>query len=106
MALLMWLGELITERGVGNGMSILIFAGIIAAMPGELSTLYRTVMARQPAYLVLIIAAAIAIVVAVVYIEQGERRIPVPVSYTHLRAHETDSYLVCRLLLEKKKNSA
>jgi len=77
MALLMWLGELITERGVGNGMSILIFAGIIAAMPGELSTLYRTVMARQPAYLVLIIAAAIAIVVAVVYIEQGERRIPV-----------------------------
>jgi len=77
MALLMWLGELITDRGVGNGMSILIFAGIIAALPGELSTLYRTVMARQPAYLVLIIAAAIAIVVAVVYIEQGERRIPV-----------------------------
>ena len=77
MALLMWLGELITDRGVGNGMSILIFSGIIAALPGELSTLYRTVMARQPVYLVLIIAAALAIIVGVVYIEQGERRIPV-----------------------------
>jgi preprotein translocase subunit SecY len=77
MALLMWLGELITDRGVGNGMSILIFAGIIAALPGELSNLVRTVMAKQPALLVLIAAAALAIIAGVVYIEQGERRIPV-----------------------------
>lgn len=77
MALLMWLGELITDRGVGNGMSILIFAGIIAALPGELSNLVRTVMAKQPALLVLIAGAALAIIAGVVYIEQGERRIPV-----------------------------
>ena len=77
MALLMWLGELITDRGVGNGMSILIFAGIIAALPAELSNLVRTIMSRQPALLVLVGAAALLIIAGVVYIEQGERRIPV-----------------------------
>lgn len=77
MALLMWLGELITDRGVGNGMSILIFGGIIAALPAELSSMVRTIMARQPALLVLVGAAALAIIAGVVYIEQGERRIPV-----------------------------
>lgn len=77
MALLMWLGELITDRGVGNGMSILIFGGIIAALPSELSGMVRTIMARQPALLVLVGAAALAIIAGVVYIEQGERRIPV-----------------------------
>jgi preprotein translocase subunit SecY len=77
MALLMWFGELITDRGVGNGMSILIFAGIIAALPAELSNMYRTIMAKQPALLVLIAGAALLIIAGVVYIEQGERRIPV-----------------------------
>jgi len=77
MALLMWFGELITDRGVGNGMSILIFAGIIAALPTELSNMYRTIMAKQPALLVVVIIAALAIIAGVVYIEQGERRIPV-----------------------------
>jgi preprotein translocase subunit SecY len=77
MALLMWLGELITDRGVGNGMSILIFAGIIAALPAELSNMYRTIMAQQPALLILVAAAALLIIAGVVYIEQGERRIPV-----------------------------
>jgi preprotein translocase subunit SecY len=77
MALLMWLGELITDRGVGNGMSILIFAGIIAALPAELTDMYKTIMSRQPALLILVAAAGLAIVAGVVYIEQGERRIPV-----------------------------
>lgn len=77
MALLMWLGELITDRGVGNGMSILIFAGIIAGLPAELSNMYRTIMSRQPALLAVVAAAALAIIAGVVYIEQGERRIPV-----------------------------
>jgi preprotein translocase subunit SecY len=77
MALLMWFGELITDRGVGNGMSILIFTSIISAMPTELNNLVKTVMQRQPALLVVLIVLAIAIVVGVVYVEQGERRIPV-----------------------------
>ncbi len=77
MALLMWFGELITDRGVGNGMSILIFASIISAMPTEINALVKTIMQRQPALLVVLVVVALAIVVGVVYIEQGERRIPV-----------------------------
>ena len=77
MALLMWFGELITDRGVGNGMSILIFASIISAMPTEINSLVKTVMQRQPALLVVLVVVALAIIVGVVYIEQGERRIPV-----------------------------
>lgn len=77
MALLMWFGELITDRGVGNGMSILIFASIIASMPAEITSLVKTVSQRQPALLPVLLAVALGIIVGVVYIEQGERRIPV-----------------------------
>lgn len=77
MALLMWLGELITERGIGNGMSILIFAGIIATMPTEGMNMIRAVYMRNPALLGVVAVAAIAIIVGVVYMERGERRIPV-----------------------------
>jgi preprotein translocase subunit SecY len=77
MALLMWLGELITDRGVGNGMSILIFASIISSMPTEINSLVKTIMQRQPALLLVLVVVALAIIVGVVYIEQGERRIPV-----------------------------
>jgi len=77
MALLMWFGELITERGVGNGMSILIFAAIIAALPAELSNMARTIMVRQSALLAPVACAGLAVIAGVIYIEQGERRIPV-----------------------------
>jgi preprotein translocase subunit SecY len=77
MALLMWFGELITDRGVGNGMSILIFVSIIASMPTEINSLVKTVMQRQPVLLVVLAVVALGVVVGVVYIEQGERRIPV-----------------------------
>ncbi len=77
MALLMWFGELITDRGVGNGMSILIFASIIASLPTEVTALVKTVYQRQPVLLAVLVVLALAIIVGVVYIEQGERRIPV-----------------------------
>ena len=77
MALLMWLGELITERGVGNGMSILIFAGIISVMPTEGKNMVTLAYQRNPVWVVVIAIAALVIVVGVVYMEQGERRIPV-----------------------------
>lgn len=77
MALLMWLGELITDRGVGNGMSILIFSSIIASLPSEITTLVKTVSQQQPILLVVLVVLALGIIVGVVYIEQGERRIPV-----------------------------
>lgn len=77
MALLMWFGELITDRGVGNGMSILIFTSIIATLPTEVNTLIKTVADDQPGMIVILIALALAVVVGVIYVEQGERRIPV-----------------------------
>ena len=77
MALLMWLGELITDRGVGNGMSILIFSGIIATSPLEMRSLFMTMYNKNPVFAALLIVVAVGIVVGVVFIEQGERRIPV-----------------------------
>ena len=80
MALLMWMGELITERGVGNGMSILIFAGIIATMPTEGANLVKAAYARNPAWIAVLAVMALAIIYFIVYIEEGERRIPVQYS--------------------------
>jgi preprotein translocase subunit SecY len=77
MALLMWFGELITERGVGNGMSILIFVSIIATMPTEGANLVKAVYAQNPVLLIVLAGVALAIIAGVVYIEKGERRIPV-----------------------------
>lgn len=74
---LMWLGEIITERGVGNGVSILIFAGIVAAVPRSLQ---QTIAAYDPSKLLdIIIFALIALVVvaAIVFITEGQRNIPV-----------------------------
>lgn len=73
-ALIMWLGELITARGIGNGMSILIFASIVSSLPFEASSIYRQVGPRWSA---LILTLGVLIVVAIVVVEQGQRRIPV-----------------------------
>ncbi|HEX2030773.1 MAG TPA: preprotein translocase subunit SecY [Actinomycetota bacterium] len=73
-ALIMWLGELITQRGIGNGMSILIFASIISRLPFEGSAVLRS--AGGVAFVV-VLALALGIIVAVVFMEQGQRRIPV-----------------------------
>src|SRR4249919_3381770 len=65
---IMWMGELITDRGVGNGMSVLIFTTVISVIPGEVLAIYRVKGAFY---------AAIAIVAVVVFMEQAQRRIPV-----------------------------
>lgn len=72
--LVMWFGELITERGVGNGMSLLIFAGIAARIPAEGRTILTS---RGGLVFALVCVAALVIVAGVVFIEQGQRRIPV-----------------------------
>jgi preprotein translocase subunit SecY len=80
MALLMWFGELITERGIGNGMSILIFVSIIARTPSEFKTLITQTQLKYGniAYGIIIsVAMSLAVIVAVIYLDQGERRIPV-----------------------------
>ncbi|WP_280401619.1 preprotein translocase subunit SecY [Nocardia carnea] len=73
-ALVMWFGEQITERGVGNGMSLLIFAGIAARIPSEGKNILDS---RGNIVFALVCVAAFAIIVAVIFVEQGQRRIPV-----------------------------
>jgi preprotein translocase subunit SecY len=76
---LMWLGEQITEKGIGNGISLIIFAGIVSSLPGGLYTMYEYVSAGTinifNVFLFLIIA--VAMIVFVIAIQQGQRRIPV-----------------------------
>jgi preprotein translocase subunit SecY len=71
---IMWLGELITDRGVGNGMSLLIFTSIIATFPGQL---WQIGTINGPFTLLLVLLVGFAIIAAVVYVEQAQRRIPV-----------------------------
>ena len=73
-AVIMWLGELITDRGVGNGISILIFTQVIAVIPGEMLNIYR---ARHAFVFGIVLLVGVAIVAFVVFMEQAQRRIPV-----------------------------
>jgi len=73
-SVIMWLGELITDRGVGNGMSILIFTSIAATFPGQL---WSIKLSRGWATFLFIMAVGVLIVAAVVFVEQSQRRIPV-----------------------------
>jgi preprotein translocase subunit SecY len=73
-SVIMWLGELITDRGIGNGMSILIFTSIAAGFPSQLWSI--KVQKGLFAFLV-VMAVGIAVVAAVVFVEQAQRRIPV-----------------------------
>ena len=73
-AVIMWLGELITDRGVGNGMSILIFTQIIAVIPGEMLNIYRS---KHAFTFGIVLLVGVAIVAFVVFMEQAQRRIPV-----------------------------
>ncbi|HEY6801781.1 MAG TPA: preprotein translocase subunit SecY [Agromyces sp.] len=72
--LVMWMGELITERGIGNGMSLLIFISIAATFPGSL---WAIGVARGWDVFTIVLAVGLLIVVAVVFVEQSQRRIPV-----------------------------
>jgi preprotein translocase subunit SecY len=77
--LLMWIGELISEFGVGNGVSLIIFAGIVARIPNDLSQfLFAFDVSQLPAYLGFTVAA-LAIIAGVVFITEAER--PIPVTY-------------------------
>ncbi|GGK81817.1 preprotein translocase subunit SecY [Ornithinimicrobium pekingense] len=71
--LIMWLGELITEKGIGNGMSLLIFVSIAATFPSSLSVIYQ----QSVTTFVIVMLLGLAIMTAVVYVEQSSRRIPV-----------------------------
>jgi preprotein translocase subunit SecY len=81
-AFIMWLGEQITERGIGNGMSLLIFTGIVVGLPRGISELVNKVQTNAWGSLsflvvILLVAAMIAVVAFIVFVERSERRIPV-----------------------------
>ena len=78
-ALIMWLGEQITEFGIGNGISMILFAGIISRLPTSLITTVRNIAAGNLQWwlAVLMLIGAIAMIVLIVYVNDAERRIPV-----------------------------
>ncbi|PYT20499.1 MAG: preprotein translocase subunit SecY [Acidobacteria bacterium] len=79
-AFIMWLGEQISDRGIGNGMSLIIFAGIVVGLPNAISNIYTNVFVTKewgPITLALILLMMIAVVAFIVLVERGERRIPV-----------------------------
>jgi preprotein translocase subunit SecY len=72
--LLMWMGELITQRGIGNGISLMIFASIVAAIPTGISKWWTN---PDQVFVVMMPFIALAVIVAIVYVQEGQRRIPV-----------------------------
>lgn len=83
-AFLLWLGELITSKGVGNGISIIIFAGIVASLPTTINQIYAQQFEDvgdqlfiKIATMVLLVIAVLAVVVAVIFIQQALRKIPI-----------------------------
>ncbi|MDA8406921.1 MAG: preprotein translocase subunit SecY [Deltaproteobacteria bacterium] len=78
-AFIMWLGEQITERGIGNGISLIIFAGIVARMPSALGSTIQLVQTGDLGFLILLllIAIMIGVIAVIVFVERGQRRIPV-----------------------------
>jgi preprotein translocase subunit SecY len=72
--LLMWLGELITQRGIGNGISLMIFASIASGLPGGIQAWWTN---PDQVFVVLMPFIALAVIVGIVYVQEGQRRIPV-----------------------------
>ncbi len=78
-AFLMWLGEQITERGIGNGISLIIFAGIVASMPAATINMVRLMQTGEmaPLSILFIIALMVAVIGGIIFMERAQRRIPV-----------------------------
>ena len=78
-AFIMWLGEQITERGIGNGISLIIFAGIVARFPNAIISTIRLVQAGELNlfFVVFLVAMMVAVVAAIILLERGQRKIPV-----------------------------
>jgi len=76
-AMIMWLGELITQRGIGNGMSLIIFVSIVSQLPSQLGILWANSSAFQFWVVVLVM---VALTVGIIFVDQGQRRIPIQFS--------------------------
>ena len=78
-AFIMWLGEMITERGIGNGISLIIFAGIVARLPSAIISTFQLISAGEiyPIFMVLLVIVMIGVVGFIVFVERAQRRIQV-----------------------------
>ncbi len=78
-AFIMWLGEQITERGIGNGISLIIFAGIVARLPAAIGNTLRLMSQDEMSIFTVVMLAVVmlAVIGFIIYVEQGQRRIPV-----------------------------
>lgn len=78
-AFIMWIGEQITERGIGNGISLIIFAGIVATIPSAIVNSVRLINtgAIGPLVLILIVAAMVVVIWAIIFMERAQRRVPI-----------------------------
>jgi preprotein translocase subunit SecY len=78
-ALVMWIGEQITERGIGNGMSLIIFAGIVVGLPRAVLTTFDQLRTGQMSLLrlVVLIVMMVAVIAAIIFMERGQRRVTV-----------------------------
>jgi len=74
---LMWLGELITEKKIGNGVSLIIFAGIVAGLPGAVSRIFVTQDSSQLFTYILLLVIIVAAIAGIVFVNEGQRNIPV-----------------------------
>src|SRR5579875_2914643 len=95
-AFIMWLGEQITDRGIGNGMSLLIFTGIVVGLPRGIADLYQKFKTNAwggftPIAMLLLIAGMVGVVAFIIYVERSERRIPIQSAKRIVGRHMTQS---------------
>ena len=78
-AFIMWLGEQITERGIGNGISLIIFAGIVCRMPNAIANTFKLVSTGEMNifFVIILLVLMVGVVGIIIFVEQGQRRIPV-----------------------------
>lgn len=95
--IMLWIGELITEQGIGNGVSLIIFSGIAAGLPGKFMQLTDTFdPAEIPVYLALVVLAALVIAL-VVFMNEAERRLPITYARAHNAVQSLDTYIPLKL---------
>ncbi len=95
--IMLWIGELITEQGIGNGVSLIIFSGIVSSLPGKFSQLSSTFDPSEiPMYLVLIVLG-LAVIALVVFMNEAERRLPITYARAHNAVQSLDTYIPLKL---------
>jgi len=89
--LLMWIGEQITQKGIGNGISLIIFAGIVSGLPGAIGNTFSAVNSQEMNFLTLLAILAIMLItiLAIIYVELGERRVPISYSRKTIMQNQT-----------------